>query len=218
MGNYIIKNGELMHWGVPGMKWGIRRYQNKDGTLTEAGKKRYDKEMEKAKAAAKIVKNRERTQAKMDKLNALRADTEARKKALDGKDDSNLEKTLKSKAKAQKDKKRTIKELSNEELQAKIDRMNLENRYRDLMKQRVPQQPPKKGKGFVSEIFRDSAKNIGTQTAVYVMGTIVNKAANKVFKSPDISIVNRKQGQQAQQPIKTLETIKKTIEKAEKDK
>lgn len=31
---------ELYHFGVPGMRWGIRRYQNKDGTLTEAGKRR----------------------------------------------------------------------------------------------------------------------------------------------------------------------------------
>lgn len=32
---------ELQHWGIKGQKWGIRRYQNEDGTLTEAGKKRY---------------------------------------------------------------------------------------------------------------------------------------------------------------------------------
>lgn len=42
MNNYIIKDGELYHHGVKGMKWGIRRYQNPDGSLTPAGKKRYD--------------------------------------------------------------------------------------------------------------------------------------------------------------------------------
>ena len=38
---YILtSNGELYHWGVKGMKWGVRRYQNEDGSLTPAGKKR----------------------------------------------------------------------------------------------------------------------------------------------------------------------------------
>ena len=35
---------ELYHHGIKGMKWGVRRFQNKDGSLTPAGKKRYSPE------------------------------------------------------------------------------------------------------------------------------------------------------------------------------
>lgn len=38
---------EIYHFGIKGMKWGIRRYQNKDGSLTNAGKVRYAVESDK---------------------------------------------------------------------------------------------------------------------------------------------------------------------------
>lgn len=55
MSEYIVVNGqfyefsdeELMHYGVRGMKWGVRRYQNADGTLTSAGKARDERLSEK---------------------------------------------------------------------------------------------------------------------------------------------------------------------------
>jgi hypothetical protein len=32
----------LVHHGIKGQKWGVRRFQNEDGSLTAAGRKRYD--------------------------------------------------------------------------------------------------------------------------------------------------------------------------------
>ena len=43
---YIMpSNSDLMHYGIKGQKWGIRRFQNPDKTLTEEGKKRYGKNL-----------------------------------------------------------------------------------------------------------------------------------------------------------------------------
>lgn len=41
MSNYILVNGTLYHHGIKGQKWGERRFQNEDGSLTPEGRERY---------------------------------------------------------------------------------------------------------------------------------------------------------------------------------
>jgi hypothetical protein len=49
-----MENAYLSHHGIKGMRWGVRRYRNKDGSLTPAGKKRYDTMSDDAKTASDI--------------------------------------------------------------------------------------------------------------------------------------------------------------------
>lgn len=65
-----MDESQLYHWGIKGMRWGVRRFQNKDGSLTPAGRKRYDDTPEetveerrarvlKSTNASEIYKNRD---------------------------------------------------------------------------------------------------------------------------------------------------------------
>jgi len=74
----------LKHHGIKGQKWGVRRFQNADGSLTDAGRKRYGynpketkREFEKVKRTYKITENGAKLRPAYDALN------EARQKAND---------------------------------------------------------------------------------------------------------------------------------------
>ena len=73
-------SSELYHHGILGMKWGVRRYQNKDGSLTAAGRKRYAKE--EYKNNKKIAKEKYRA-AKESADRQYEADTVEKRQALD---------------------------------------------------------------------------------------------------------------------------------------
>lgn len=63
---------ELQHHGIRGQKWGVRRYQNKDGSLTSAGRKRQKRQLsDDAKEAKALGKKKvgELSNAELRKLN-----------------------------------------------------------------------------------------------------------------------------------------------------
>ena len=87
-----MESNALMHYGVLGMKWGVRRYRNSDGSLTPAGKKRQEKQdakwekrnPEKANQAKKlrsdVIESKTKSLETYNKL--LKDDTAARDKAI----------------------------------------------------------------------------------------------------------------------------------------
>ena len=74
--NHTYYPDYICHHGVKGQKWGVRRYQNSDGTLTAAGKKRAQKQA--IKSTLKGYRTSRKTDPKTDFLKLNRANSAAR--------------------------------------------------------------------------------------------------------------------------------------------
>ena len=124
---------ELVHYGIKGMKWGILRYQNADGTLTSAGRVR-------------------------DRMNRKRN----RKRA---------EKVLKGSPKTVK---RRLSQITDEELQKAVNRLQLERTYKNLT---TPPDKHKKAK----EIATKWLETAGTK----VIESAATNLGKKIFAETD---------------------------------
>lgn len=158
-------NDELYHYGVLGMRWGVRRYQKKDGTLTNSGKKRYDKEMERLKTEERIIKNKKRTQSKLEKLEAKRKTVEELKK------NSN------------KPKEKSVKEYSDAELREIVNRLQLEKQYKDLSPKQVSI-----GKTVVNRIVKNVVVPAAEEMGKQVVKSLMTKEINKYIDNDDLKV------------------------------
>ena len=125
MSNYI------KHHGIKGQKWGVRRFQNKDGTLTPAGKQKYGSKEnfekqypEDRKAATKAVKKAADKGA--DVARSAREIEAERTKKRQSKADKALEKAAREKA----------RKMSDQELREAVNRLNLEENYTRMVQNR----------------------------------------------------------------------------------
>ena len=128
-----MDQNELYHHGIKNQKWGQRRYQYADGSLTPAGKKRYGTKSNYEKVvAAKGLKAKVKAQKIRDKQNARTEAEIARYKKRAGIKEEKTTTAVKPKTSQTKPHVKTLSEMTNEEIQERIDRINLENRLKAL--------------------------------------------------------------------------------------
>lgn len=122
---------ELVHHGIKGQKWGRRQYQNKDGSLTPAGKERYGTKSNfeqqypaEQKAAMNAVKKASDEGAKTARAAKELESERTRKKQR--KADKALEEAVRDRA----------RKMSDQELREAVNRLNMEENYTRMMQNR----------------------------------------------------------------------------------
>lgn len=123
-----MEHDALLHYGIKGMKWGVRRYQNKDGSLTPKGEARYDRD--KRENAAKKKENRIDL-SQPDPKRWAKEDLERTKRTVDA--SANLAKELKkldeSTTSKPTPKRMDLSKMSDKEMRDQINRELLERQY-----------------------------------------------------------------------------------------
>lgn len=142
---------ELYHWGIKGMKWGVRRYQNKDGSLTPAGQKRYDRDVQENNAKKKD--NRIVIDGP-DARRWVKEDTNRAKKVVDSSSDmvKELKNIERGSRPGPKRNKMDLSNMTDQQLRDRINRANLEKQYNDLFNQPEAAKVSK-GRQFASNVL-----------------------------------------------------------------
>ena len=195
-----MENNELRHYGIKGMKWGVRRFQNEDGSYTAAGKRRAKQQkaesMSDEELAARVKRlNMEKTYKKLSKESEPKSTLEKSKDVVDSA--SSLANRLKEadrKAASSKPKPRMdLSNMSDKEMRDRINRELLERQYNDLFAQ---PDSVSKGRQYVFQII----DSVGTGLAIGGSALSIARAVQKLSKESE--------------PKSTLEKSKDVVDSA----
>lgn len=145
--NYKI-DLSLQHSGIKGMKWGVRRYQNKDGSLTDAGKKRRNAEYD-------GLNKKQKDKYKADPDKWVKDDITTTKRVVDesshaiNRAKQMNDNSLRNRPKAKMD----LSNMTDEQMRKEINRAMLEKQYNDMF---APQKQAK-GREFASKFLEVGA-------------------------------------------------------------
>lgn len=149
-----MRSDELMHYGRKGQKWGVRLFQNKDGSLTPAGRIRYGKNGPPTNKSGKelLKENTANMKKTWNSASPAVRDKSIRFAA------KTISKSVENGKRAARPK--SVSEMTDQELRAAIDRRRLEIEYARLNPQQVSL-----GRKFANAAMNDvvipAAKNVG---------------------------------------------------------
>lgn len=206
-----IEEAELYHHGIKGMRWGIRRYQNPDGSLTPAGKKRY---MQDAKFRYKWAKMKEKDAAKKkaaDEAEAKKNETPEQRHARLLKS-NNANELMKH-----------INELSTDEIRERTNRIQAERTLAQYMTHE-----PTKMERAISKVEKAAdmasrvAKTLDTPAGKMAMKFVKDKLGVQTKPKPNVNYKNfldnisnmtNEEVKAMQQRIQNEENIRRAIER-----
>lgn len=205
-----MEDNELCHFGIKGMKWGRRRYQNEDGSLTDEGRRHYGYRLKRSinnirEARRKKVLAKKRAKA-LEKARKARvekkAHEEAKKKAIET---GNATEVLKYKNElSTKEKQDIYNRLQADENLAKIS----DNEIRRKAEEAARNSKWNKAKRF-SEKLNDAADMLGKATKAYNVGARVYNA----FSDHELPII----GEKKDKKDSVDPTVKRFVDEAMKE-
>ena len=156
-----MSDNYIAHFGIKGMKWGVRRFQNKDGSLTELGQKRVQRDLDELSE-----ENRKKYKPNVNKW--VKSDLKETRDII--KNTNSLANTALQSSKKKSAKNKSIKmdlsKMSDKEMRDRINRELLERQYSDMFSPKNVNKGRERMERFLE----------GTTTALAVTGTALSIA------------------------------------------